>query len=84
MANRLYVGNLSFDTTEDDLYRLFGRIGEVDSAQVLTDRGTNRSRGFGFVDMSDRQAAKKAVAQLQGAKLKGRAISVSETRPMPA
>lgn len=76
----LYVGNLPFTTTSDELAALFGRVGEVTSAQVITDRETGRSRGFGFVEMSD-EDARKAIEELTGADFAGRAITVNEARP---
>jgi hypothetical protein len=76
----LYVGNLPFSTTSDDLAALFGRVGDVQSAQVITDRETGRSRGFGFVEMSD-EDARKAIDELTGADLGGRSITVNEARP---
>jgi cold-inducible RNA-binding protein len=76
----LYVGNLPFSTTSDDLAALFGRVGAVTSAQVITDRETGRSRGFGFVEMSD-EDARKAIDELTGADFGGRSITVNEARP---
>ena len=76
----LYVGNLPFQTTSDELATLFGRVGTVTSAQVITDRETGRSRGFGFVEMSD-EDARKAIDELTGADMGGRAITVNEARP---
>ena len=77
MSNRLYVGNLSFQTTEDALQTAFGAIGEVREATVVTDRETGRSRGFGFVAMADAAAAQKAIQELNGAMLDGRALRVN-------
>ncbi len=74
------MGNLPFSTTSDELAEMFGRVGIVTSAQVITDRETGRSRGFGFVEMSD-DDARKAIDELTGAQLKGRAITVNEARP---
>ncbi|CAN5725748.1 RNA-binding protein [soil metagenome] len=76
----LYVGNLPFSTTSDELSAMFGRVGSVTSAQVITDRETGRSRGFGFVEMSD-EDARKAIDELTGQNLGGRAITVNEARP---
>jgi RNA recognition motif-containing protein len=76
----LYVSNLSFHTTEDDLRKLFEAFGTVSSAKVITDRDTGRSRGFGFVEMGVDDDAKKAIGGLHGKDLEGRAISVSEAR----
>jgi len=74
------VGNLPFSTTSDELAGLFGTVGAVTSAQVITDRETGRSRGFGFVEMAD-DDARKAIDQLTGADMGGRAITVNEARP---
>lgn len=74
------MGNLPFSTTSDELAALFGRVGTVTSAQVIMDRETGRSRGFGFVEMSD-DDARKAIDELTGADLGGRAITVNEARP---
>ena len=74
------MGNLPFTTTNDELAALFGRVGVVTSAQVITDRETGRSRGFGFVEMSD-DDARKAIDELTGADLGGRSITVNEARP---
>ena len=80
MSKKLYVGNLSFDTTENDLSDLFVQVGEVESVRIITDRDTGRSRGFGFVEMSD-QNGEKAIAQFNGTELSGRALTVNEARP---
>jgi cold-inducible RNA-binding protein len=74
------VGNLPFSTTSDELAALFGKVGAVTSAQVITDRETGRSRGFGFVEMND-EDARKAIDQLTGADFNGRSITVNEARP---
>jgi RNA recognition motif-containing protein len=74
------VGNLPFSTTSDELATLFGQVGAVTSAQVITDRETGRSRGFGFVEMND-DDARKAIDQLTGAEFNGRSITVNEARP---
>jgi RNA recognition motif-containing protein len=76
---KLYVGNISFQTSEDDLREAFGQYGTVTSAQVVTDRDTGRSRGFAFVEMSD--GADEAVAAMNGAQLGGRTLTVNEARP---
>ena len=78
MNNRLYVGNLSFHTTEDVLQQTFGECGEVVDVKVVTDRETGRSRGFGFVTMGSPEAAQKAIAELNGAELDGRSLRVNE------
>jgi len=80
MSKRIYVGNLSYQTTEDDISNLFGQIGEVESANIITDRDTGRSKGFGFVEMGN-EDADKAIAQLNGSELNGRSITVNEARP---
>jgi RNA recognition motif-containing protein len=80
MSKKLYVGNLSFDTTENDLDALFAEVGEVESVRIITDRDTGRSRGFGFVEMSD-EAGDKAISQFDGKELAGRALTVNEARP---
>ena len=80
-AINLYVGNLPFSTTSDELSTLFSTIGEVTSAQVVTDRETGRSRGFGFVEMAD-EDARKAIDQLTGTMLGGRPLTVNEA-PRP-
>ena len=77
----IYVSNLSYNVTDEDLHVFFAEYGEVTSARVITDKFTNRSRGFGFVEMSDDEAAKKAIAELDGGVVEGRAIKVSEARP---
>jgi len=74
------VGNLPFSTTSDELQALFSKVGTVTSAQVITDRETGRSRGFGFIEMSDEDAA-RAIDELTGANLGGRSITVNEARP---
>lgn len=78
---RIFVGNLSFNTSDNELRNAFSPYGEVDSAQVVTDRETMRSRGFGFVDMPDNDAAQQAIASLNGSDLQGRALNVSEAKP---
>jgi len=80
MSKRIYVGNLSYQTTENDIANLFGQVGEVESANIITDRDTGRSKGFGFVEMGN-EDADKAIAQLNGTELNGRTITVNEARP---
>jgi RNA recognition motif-containing protein len=77
----IYVSNLSFNVTDEDLKSYFAEYGEVSSAKVITDKLTNRSRGFGFVEMSDDAAAQKAIAELDGATVDGRAIKVNVAKP---
>jgi RNA recognition motif-containing protein len=78
---KIYVGNLSYRTTDSDLADAFGQFGEVESARVVMDRDTNRSRGFGFVEMPD-EAGKSAIAGMDGKDLQGRTLKVNEARPM--
>lgn len=80
MSKKLYVGNLSFDTTENDLSDLFMQAGGVESVRIITDRDTGRSRGFGFVEMSE-ENGEKAIAQFNGTELSGRELTVNEARP---
>lgn len=80
MSNNLYVGNLTFNTTSADLESLFSTHGEVKSAQVITDRDTGRSRGFGFVEMSTADSAKAATDALNGHDVDGRALTVNEAK----
>lgn len=77
----IYVSNLSFNVQDEDLKGFFEEYGEVTSAKVITDKFTGRSRGFGFVEMSDDAAAQKAIQELDGATVEGRAIKVSEAKP---
>jgi RNA recognition motif-containing protein len=81
MNKRLYVGSLSYDTTDDGLRDLFITAGAVASAEVITDRYSGRSKGFGFVEMETEEGAEKAVSQLNGTNLDGREITVAEARP---
>ncbi len=81
MSKKLYVGNLNYATTEAALAELFGTIGEVTSVALITDRMTGRSKGFAFVEMADHDAAARAVEQLNGHELEGRALRVAEARP---
>lgn len=77
----IYVSNLSFAVVDEDLRSYFAEYGEVTSAKVIMDKYTNRSKGFGFVEMSDDAAAQKAIAELDGATVDGRAIKVSVAKP---
>jgi RNA recognition motif-containing protein len=79
MSKNLYVGNLSFQTTADDLREAFGQHGTVTTAQVIADRDTGRSRGFAFVEMAD--GAEQAIENLNGTELQGRTLTVNEARP---
>ena len=80
MSKKIYVGNLSYQTTEGDLTTLFEQVGQVDSVNVITDRDTGRSKGFAFVEMAGDEAD-KAIAQFNGAEVNGRALTVNEARP---
>jgi RNA recognition motif-containing protein len=77
----IFVGNLAFSATDQDLRQLFEPYGVVDKINVITDRDTGRSKGFGFVEMSDSAAAKAAIQGLQGKGLEGRALTVNEAKP---
>ena len=81
MSNKLYVGNLSFRVTSEDLQEHFAAAGAVESANVVFDRETGRSRGFGFVEMADEDAANAAIAQFNGQEYDGRNMVVNEARP---
>lgn len=81
MTTKLYVGNLSYETTEDDLRELFAQAGTVESVALPTDRETGRPRGFGFVEMSTAAEAQKAISQLNGQTVRERQIKVNESRP---
>ncbi len=81
MAKKLYVGNLSFQTRESDLSELFAQAGQVESVQIITDRDTGRSKGFAFVEMSNDEAATKAIAEFNGKEVNGRNLTVNEARP---
>lgn len=81
MATKLFIGSLAWATNDDSLRDFFAAVGTVVSASVIMDRETNRSKGFGFVEMSTEEEAKAAVEQLNGKDLDGRAIVVSEARP---
>ena len=81
MSMKLYVGNLAFQTSSDDLQELFAQAGTVESASVVEDRETGRSRGFGFVEMSSNEEGQKAIEQFNGKDFNGRNLSVNEARP---
>lgn len=80
----IFVGNLSFQTTQDELQAAFGNYGSVERVSIVTDRDSGQPRGFAFVEMSDSEAARTAIAQLNGADLNGRAMNVNEARPKTA
>ncbi len=81
MATKLFVGNLSFSATGAELERLFGQVGAVTSANVISDKFTGQSRGFGFVEMESAQEAQTAIERFNGYELQGRALTVNEARP---
>lgn len=81
MGSKLYVGNLSYNTTSSELEQLFGQHGTVQSAEVISDRDTGRSKGFGFVQMGSDQEAQAAIAALNGQEQDGRALTVNEAKP---
>ncbi|HEU4796084.1 MAG TPA: RNA-binding protein [Pyrinomonadaceae bacterium] len=81
MSIKLYVGNLAFKTTSQELQQLFAQAGTVESASVVEDRDTGRSRGFGFVEMSSQEEATSAIAQFNGKDLDGRLLKVNEAKP---
>ncbi len=78
---KLYVGNLSYDVTEEDLLELFSKYGNVESAKLITDKYDNRSKGFGFIEYSDRAAGEEAIQELDDTEHRGRTIKVNEARP---
>jgi RNA recognition motif-containing protein len=81
MSTKLYVGNLSFNTSNEDLQELFGQAGTVESANIVEDRETGRSRGFGFIEMSSKEEAQTAIEQLNGKEVDGRSLTVNEAKP---
>lgn len=81
MTTKLYVGNLSFNTSTSDLEQMFGESGTVQSTNIIEDRETGRSRGFGFVEMSTKEEATAAIAALNGKEIDGRALTVNEAKP---
>ncbi|HTK27620.1 MAG TPA: RNA-binding protein [Pyrinomonadaceae bacterium] len=81
MSMKLYVGNLSFNTSASDLQNIFGEIGTVESANLIEDRETGRSRGFAFVEMSSQAEGENAIAQLNGKEVDGRELKVNEAKP---
>ena len=80
-SNKLYVGGLPYEVTDDRLQEVFAAYGTVESAKVITDRMTNRSRGFGFVEMSSQSEAEEAIQKLNGSQLEGRTLTVNEAKP---
>jgi cold-inducible RNA-binding protein len=80
----IFVGNLNYATTQEDLHAAFAQFGNVERVSVVTDRDSGQPRGFAFVEMSDAQEAQNAISQLNGAELNGRALNVNEARPKPA
>lgn len=84
MGKKLYVGNLPFSATDEILAQTFSAYGTVESAKVITDRDSGRSKGFGFVEMAEEGNAEEAISKLNGSSLEGRTITVNEARPMTA
>lgn len=82
MGTKLYVGNLPFQATQEEVSELFSQVGEVTSVNIITDRATGRSKGFGFVEMSSPDVAQQAIAKFNGTDFSGRALTVNEARPM--
>ena len=80
----IFVGNLSFQTNQDELHAAFAQYGNVDRVNIVTDRDTGQPRGFAFVEMPDQHEAETAIQQLNGAEMNGRALNVNEARPKPA
>ena len=81
MGTKLYVGNLSFNTMDTDVKTLFGQVGTVTSCDIILDKFTSKSRGFGFVEMSTQEEATKAIAELNGKDVDGRKLTVNEAKP---
>ena len=81
MAAKIYVGNLSFNSTEQDLEDMFGEFGTVQSVKIIEDRETGRSRGFAFVEMSSNEEAQSAISALNGREVDGRALTINEAKP---
>jgi RNA recognition motif-containing protein len=84
MAKKLFVGGLSYETTEKTLKEVFSQVGTVESATVITDKISGRSKGFGFVEMSSEEEAKEAIEKLNGKEIDGKSVTVNEARPMEA
>lgn len=83
MEKKLYIGNISYSTTEDELKELFSKCGEVSSVKIITDPHTGRAKGFGFVEMTTEADAKKAIAELNGTMSADRTLTVAEAKPQP-
>jgi cold-inducible RNA-binding protein len=83
-VTNIFVGNLSYQTTQEDLHSAFGSFGTVERVSIVTDRETGQPRGFAFIEMADGDAAQNAIAQLNGTELNGRRLNVNEARPKPA
>ncbi|HEX8175914.1 MAG TPA: RNA-binding protein [Pyrinomonadaceae bacterium] len=81
MSMKLYVGNLSFQTSSDDLQQLFAQAGTVESVSIIEDRETGRSRGFGFVEMASNEEGQAAIQQFNGKEINGRSLNVNEAKP---
>jgi cold-inducible RNA-binding protein len=82
VGKKIYVGNLPFTATNESLSEVFARFGKVDSSKIILDKETGRSKGFGFVEMTDSLAADSAISQLHGSEFGGRSLTVNEARPM--
>jgi cold-inducible RNA-binding protein len=78
---KMYVGNIPYNATEEDLRAIFSEIGEIESLRIMKDQFTDRSKGFGFIEMVNEEDAKKAIATLNGKDLKGKSLTVAEARP---
>jgi RNA recognition motif-containing protein len=83
MTMNIYVGNLSYDVSEEDLRQAFAAFGQVSSATIIKDKYSGQSKGFGFVEMPSAEEARSAISQMNGKDLKGRALNVNEARPRP-
>jgi RNA recognition motif-containing protein len=83
-VTNIFVGNLSYQTTQDELHAAFAQYGNVERVNIVTDRDTGQPRGFAFVEMTEKRDAENAIAQLNGAEMNGRALNVNEARPKPA
>ena len=83
MSTNIFVGNLSYSTTQDDLHAAFSQFGNVERVNVVTDRDSGQPRGFAFVEMTDANEAQNAISQLNGTEMHGRAMNVNEARPKP-